>query len=999
MPPSLEELFQRFLADGDERALEVLLRRCAPTLRRRARRLGAQADEADDLVQETIIAAIQGADRYDSRRPLLPWLLGILTFRSAQLAREQVRRRQALAAPPTTSTDPVASAVHGNELDADVRAAIGRLPEPYREPVHDYLLAESSPLEIAARLGVQRATVRVRLFRGLGRLREMLSRWSGLLLAVLLGRTASPMGTDGLRGTGPGAPPWRRPAAGPSRHDPSHEPLLGNGLHRLRTSQAITSGRLVAAVVLGLGLWLAAVTQPPASVAPPAAPTDVAQAGLPAPRDDLGAATNGESARSTAAVGDLAEAELVVRVVDRRGQPVPRVGIVVTPANGRDPVLFRRRAVTDAQGEARVAGGNDCDRIVACDRSASTAVAAGARLAQLTVADGHELRGRVVDAAGAPVADAHIWLGDADAGPWRGNDVARSDADGRFLLTHVAAGSFVAARHDTLARSEVAAVAALAGDELLLQLGAPVAGADLWVRDPQGRPVADALVFVGDAADAGPVALAQGAATWRAPPYERRSDANGRVRTPAVSRGEQPFAVRAPGFTPAAGWARFTGEATVPLEVVLQPGARLRGRVVDDVGAAVPHAVVVLRGDDTTIACDERAAADGSFCFDTAPLAPVEVAARAAGYLASVTSTIAGPATPPLQLVLRRCPSFGGRFSTRVAVAGARVRAEWPPSPLAADHEHATVAADGSFQFVNDNEAPPRLWLQLAGEPLFRRIDDFTTWRGPEATVSLPADFAADAHLVGSLRDADGRAIAGARLFVRPHGGPWAEIGRSDRHGSFALGPLPAGSIEWYGETTHPRSPTLRPERVDLLAGTTLRREVQAPPAGTLQLELTRGDGAPLGDLAITIVDVAQQRRAAMFTAARTLVTLLPGDYELFVMGSRVAWVAGRPFRVDAGTVTALALTLPPATLCTLVLRGLPPTRDAALQLQLTPASGEPEPRSFTLAPGAPARLAAVLPAGGYRLQTIVDGELLVGTLTVPATLDRRPIVVQLAPQ
>ncbi|MBL8731913.1 MAG: sigma-70 family RNA polymerase sigma factor [Planctomycetes bacterium] len=998
MPPSLEELFRRFLADGDERALEVLLRRCAPTLRRRARRLGAQADEADDLVQETIIAAIQGADRYDSRRPLLPWLLGILTFRSAQLAREQVRRRQTLAAPPTVTTDPVASAVHGNELDADVRAAIGRLPEPYREPVHDYLLAESSPLEIAARLGVRRATVRVRLFRGLGRLREMLSRWSGLLLAVLLGRPASPMATDGLRGTGAGAPPWRLPPAGHSRRDPGHEPLLGNGLHRLRTSQAITSGRLIAAAVLGFGIWVVAVTQPPASVAPPA-PTDVAQAVRPAPRSDMGAATNGEPMRSTAAVGDLAEAELLVRVVDRRGQPVPRVGIVVTPANGRDPVLFRRRAVTDAQGEARVAGGNDCDRIVACDRAASTAVAAGDRVAELTVADGHELRGRVVDAAGAPVADAHIWLGDADAGPWRGNDVARSGADGRFLLTHVATGSFVAARHDTLARSEVAAVPALAGAELLLQLGAPVAGADLRVRDPEGRPVADALVFVGDAADAGPVALAQGAATWRAPPYERRSDADGRVRTPAVSRGEQPFAVRAPGFTPAAGWARFAGEATVPLEVVLQPGARLRGRVVDDAGAAVPHAVVVLRGDDTTIACDERTAADGSFCFDTAPLAPVEVAARAAGHLASVTSTIAGPATPPLQLVLRRCPSFGGRFSTRVAVAGAVVRAEWPPSPLAADHEVATVAADGSFQFVNDNEAPPRLWLRLAGEPLFRRIDDFTTWRGPEAMVSLPADFAADAHLVGSLRDADGQAIAGARLFVRPHGGPWAEIGRSDRQGSFALGPLPAGSIEWYGETTHPRSPTLRPERVDLLAGTTLRRDVEAPPAGTLQLELTRSDGAPLGDLAITIVDVAQQRRAAMFTAARTCVTLLPGDYELFVMGSRVAWVAGRPCHVDAGTVTTLTLTLPPASLCTLVLRGLPPTRDAALQLQLTSAAGEAEPRSFTLAPGAPARLAAVLPAGGYRLQTIVDGELLVGTLTVPATLDRRPIVVQLAPQ
>src|SRR5436190_13583689 len=124
MTRSLEELYGACLATGDEQALEQLLRRSAPSLRALARRLGASAEDADDLVQETVVAAIHGADRYDATRPLLPWLKGILTFRAAKLARETVRRRREYELPDDahaarTEDDPARVAA-GRELDDDV---------------------------------------------------------------------------------------------------------------------------------------------------------------------------------------------------------------------------------------------------------------------------------------------------------------------------------------------------------------------------------------------------------------------------------------------------------------------------------------------------------------------------------------------------------------------------------------------------------------------------------------------------------------------------------------------------------------------------------------------------------------------------------------------------------------------------------------------------------------------------------------------------------------
>jgi DNA-directed RNA polymerase specialized sigma24 family protein len=72
-------------ASSAEGALTLAVHR---TLRAQALRLCRRADEADDLVQETLLAALV-AGRHD-----LPWLSGVLRRQAAMAARTAVRRRR-----------------------------------------------------------------------------------------------------------------------------------------------------------------------------------------------------------------------------------------------------------------------------------------------------------------------------------------------------------------------------------------------------------------------------------------------------------------------------------------------------------------------------------------------------------------------------------------------------------------------------------------------------------------------------------------------------------------------------------------------------------------------------------------------------------------------------------------------------------------------------------------------------------------------------------------
>ncbi len=161
------------LARGEIGALGELYDRYQEPLRRFVARATCDAEDVDDLVHATFLAAAKGAGRYDGRPSCRPWLIGI----AAQLLR---RRRQSfgrflavlssLRGVRATAVDPRAAL----QARSDIERALVRISAAKRITL---LMAEVEGLscaEIAAALGVPIGTVWTRLHAARRELRQVL---------------------------------------------------------------------------------------------------------------------------------------------------------------------------------------------------------------------------------------------------------------------------------------------------------------------------------------------------------------------------------------------------------------------------------------------------------------------------------------------------------------------------------------------------------------------------------------------------------------------------------------------------------------------------------------------------------------------------------------------------------------------------------------------------------------------------------------------------------
>ncbi len=88
------ELLNR-AAGGDEAAVRELFRTHVTRLHRHAARiLGVDDPDVEDVVQQSFLAALDGAARFDGRSSLSTWLFGITTRRALDAARSRWRRHR-----------------------------------------------------------------------------------------------------------------------------------------------------------------------------------------------------------------------------------------------------------------------------------------------------------------------------------------------------------------------------------------------------------------------------------------------------------------------------------------------------------------------------------------------------------------------------------------------------------------------------------------------------------------------------------------------------------------------------------------------------------------------------------------------------------------------------------------------------------------------------------------------------------------------------------------
>jgi RNA polymerase sigma-70 factor (ECF subfamily) len=161
---------------GDRDAFRVLVDHESAAVIRACHRILGDIHEAEDAAQEAFVTAFRSLAGWRSDGPFGAWLTRIAIRIALRLAQ---KRRDVAWIDPTNPDrpldipggfDPASSSLRA-ERAADVRAAVARLDEPYRETVALRFFGELSLDEIAIQTGRPLGTVKTHLHRGLIRLR------------------------------------------------------------------------------------------------------------------------------------------------------------------------------------------------------------------------------------------------------------------------------------------------------------------------------------------------------------------------------------------------------------------------------------------------------------------------------------------------------------------------------------------------------------------------------------------------------------------------------------------------------------------------------------------------------------------------------------------------------------------------------------------------------------------------------------------------------------
>jgi RNA polymerase sigma-70 factor (ECF subfamily) len=178
MEPELKALMVASL-QGDATAHRTLLDRLSRLLRGyykgRLFRIGRSATEAEDLVQEALLAIHTRRHTYDPAEPLTPWVHAIARYKLIDHLRQT---RASMVDVPIENADAVmAQDDHvGTESAYDLRRLLTKLPDKMRRSLECVKLEGLSVVEAAARCGISESAVKVNVHRGLKALAAAITR-------------------------------------------------------------------------------------------------------------------------------------------------------------------------------------------------------------------------------------------------------------------------------------------------------------------------------------------------------------------------------------------------------------------------------------------------------------------------------------------------------------------------------------------------------------------------------------------------------------------------------------------------------------------------------------------------------------------------------------------------------------------------------------------------------------------------------------------------------
>ncbi len=179
-PPRVELLRPATPAPVDEaRRFSAFAREHEGILRATALRLCGNPTDANDLVQDTFERGLRSLARFQPGTDGRAWLLTILHHLFIDRCRSRTREARSdtpaeeleeRIAAPEAEAQPSWASISTEQL----RAALTKLPEDFQAVYRMHALENRSYQEIAATLGIPKATVGTRLIRARRKLRELL---------------------------------------------------------------------------------------------------------------------------------------------------------------------------------------------------------------------------------------------------------------------------------------------------------------------------------------------------------------------------------------------------------------------------------------------------------------------------------------------------------------------------------------------------------------------------------------------------------------------------------------------------------------------------------------------------------------------------------------------------------------------------------------------------------------------------------------------------------
>ena len=434
-------------------------------------------------------------------------------------------------------------------------------------------------------------------------------------------------------------------------------------------------------------------------------------------------------------------------------------------------------------------------------RIASDQVVA-ARAPSVTLVRQGVLTGTVTDVAGRPVAGVQV---EASLVPGSGrrsffspdpaDSRSSSDREGRFQLAGIAPGGHYELRANRKGYTSAAIKRRVPGssesDAGVRLVLTPVRGAFGRVVDQEGRPVGGATASLVPAGRRAAVRMTPAGSGDAEKPFGGRSDEEGRFEVAEVPAQSVDLNVSKKGFTPVLvrGIQLSPDSQAFDLgTVVLVPGSRLSGKVVDSSGEGVEGASVhVLREVESPQRLgsvieqqiaggspDTLSGEDGSFSVDDLVAGrPVHLFVHRSGFASAWLEHVDVPQQSPVSLVLEPGFGVGGQVVDEVGtpVEGARVHVEWRPTledteiPVGPAKQRLTrTDSDGSFAIADLRPGKATLHVAARGfvvpDPIDLQLGDGELEAWHRVTVMRGA------VLAGRIDNSDGDLVAGARIGV-----------------------------------------------------------------------------------------------------------------------------------------------------------------------------------------------------------------------------------------